>query len=227
MQQGPYGHPLVVTGQRHPGGWASGLLGESGLSIHLHEIGTPVTADRNDAQADIQVFFSGETEGAIPWGVGAWESLQKRVMEANGGGGRMLLRPHHRHVLADAPACRHWLFSKEPDPPACGVALSPASILVGSMVDAWEDHIGRLFEFIGDSSGAVILEDFHLSDSGEIQSVTMGSGRLDGGLVGSMIRTHVPSDVPVIIDAGSIDEAKSWLWPSSCDQDLSSGLQST
>ena len=103
MQSGPHGHPLLVTGQSHPRGWSSGHLLEPGLSICLHEIDTPVAALQDASESDIHVFFSGETEGAIPWAVDGWQSLEKQVTEAReSGSGRLLLRPHHRHVLADA-----------------------------------------------------------------------------------------------------------------------------
>jgi len=211
--QGPYGHSLLVTDAERPCGWATGSLSTEGSSIHLHDVDAPIAAPESSGDFGIQIFFSGEAEGAIPWGVGGWESLRKRVVDA--GGDRLLLRPHHRHVLTDAPACRHWLFSTEPDPPPCGLALSPTSILVPSMVNACGDHFGRLFEFVGQSCQAVILEDFNLTDAGDIQCVPMGSGLLDGGLMGSLIRAHVPSEVPVIIHAGCVEEANSWLWPGS------------
>ena len=216
MQSGPHGHPLLVTGQPHPRGWSSGHLLESGLSICLHEIDTPVAALQDAPESDIHVFFSGETKGAIPWAVDGWQSLEKQVTEAReGGSGRLLLRPHHRHVLADAPACRHWLFSREPEPPICDIALSPTSILVDAMLESHQDHIERLFEFVGESSGVVIVEDFQRSDTGEVQCIAPGSGLLDGALMGSLIRDHVPAATPVVVHAGSIVEAKSWLWPSS------------
>ena len=96
MQSGPHGQPLLVTGQSHPRGWSSGHLLESGLSICLHEIDTPVAALQDASESDIHVFFSGETEGAIPWAVDGWQSLEKQVTEAGeSGSGRLLLRPHH------------------------------------------------------------------------------------------------------------------------------------
>ncbi|MBG83769.1 MAG: hypothetical protein CMJ40_04380 [Phycisphaerae bacterium] len=210
--KGPCGHSLLVTGDDRSGGWATGTVQLAEVSMRLHGPEVPISTIRASEESIIEIFFSGESEGAIPWGSDGWEFLRKRVGDVGGG---MLLRPHHRHVLADAPACRHWLCSSEPELPPCGLALSPTSILVPSMVAAYADHMERLFEFIGQSCGAVILEDFRLADSGQIQCVSMGSGLLDGGLVGGLINMHVPSEVPIIIHARSVEKANSWLWPGS------------
>lgn len=208
----PSGHPLVVTGEENPLCWATGLVEAGDQSFQLHAMDAPLSP-MTDSRT--HVFFSGESEGAIPWAADSWESLEKRVVDAPCPEGRLLLRPHHRHVLADAPACRHWLFSNEPDPADCAIALSPASILVPSMLDACEDHFTRLFEFIAESCPVVILEDFQLMESGQIQCVSMGSGLLDGALMGRLVSEHVPPEVPVLVHARCAESARRWLWPSS------------
>ncbi|MEE2907530.1 MAG: hypothetical protein VX527_06805 [Planctomycetota bacterium] len=160
------------------------------------------------------IAFSGPASGdLLPWGARAWRDLEDAVRRLAPGPGQLLLRGHHKHILADGPACLRWLDHCSETSLSCGIALTPASMLAASMIDARDDHLTRLFEYLGPRCDAVILEDVTHLDDETIQGLAVGSGLLDGGLVGRLLEANVPGDIPVVVHAADLEQAERWLWP--------------
>jgi hypothetical protein len=154
----------------------------------------------------------------VPWGRRAWRELEKRIEAIGSQADRILLRPRVGHVLADAPACLGWL-NQEP-PPVCGVALAPASMLVTEMVPHLNEHLDRMFEYLGARAGVVILEDVRIvgadeapGGGGGLVPCLPGGGLLDGPRLGGLIDRCVPATTPVCVLGSDLDAAERWLWP--------------
>ena len=199
--------PIAAT---DASGWATGAIQD----LKLLGSQDALTAISGLPDGIVTIAYSGPAgEGLLPWGTEAWKCLEGSVGELVAGSGQLLLRGHHEHVLADAPACLGWLDRCQESGHGCGIALSPASMLAPAMLETMEDHLVRMFEYLGPRCQAVIIEDLHLSDGGAIRGVTVGKGILKGSLVGQLLDTHVPDSVPVVVQAVDLKEAQKWLWP--------------
>lgn len=82
------------------------------------------------------------------WSARGWETLEARLAEIlptfEAVGARLLLRPHVRHVISDAPAIRRILGQF--DSSALGILLEPAAMLTAGMTSDARDHLTRLLE---------------------------------------------------------------------------------
>ncbi len=81
------------------------------------------------------------------WGPKGWDALRERV-EQSGEGGRLVIRPHARHVVSDVPGCKRMLesaWARERDVMLC---YDPASMCAAGMMGRVEDHIRRMYEAI-------------------------------------------------------------------------------
>lgn len=82
------------------------------------------------------------------WTAPGWETLEARLAQIlpafEAADARLLLRPHVRHVISDAPAIRRILGKFET--PALGVLLEPAAMLTAGMADDAKDHLTRILE---------------------------------------------------------------------------------
>ncbi len=82
------------------------------------------------------------------WTAQGWETLETRLAELlpkfEAKGARLLLRPHVRHVISDAPSVRRVLGLF--DTPALGILFEPAAMLTAGMADDARDHLTRLLE---------------------------------------------------------------------------------
>ena len=82
------------------------------------------------------------------WLAEGWETLQARlgpiVQAFEAAQARLLLRPHVRHVVSDAPSVRRALAMF--DSPALGVLLEPAAMLTAAMADDARDHLTRILD---------------------------------------------------------------------------------
>lgn len=97
-----------------------------------------------DAQPESGVFH----HDPRTWTGLGWDRLLDRLGEIlpafEAANSRLLLRPHVRHVLSDAPTVRKLLGLV--DSPALGIFFEPTAMLTAGMVDDAPDHLTRLFE---------------------------------------------------------------------------------
>ncbi len=116
------------------------------------------------------------------------------LVAARAHGQQLLLVPHAQHLLSDAHATAQWL--REAHLPA-GLALSPASLLVVSMLRDANDHLTRTMAQLGPSSACVLLHDLTPSTDADgescVRSCPWKEGVLNTGLVESML-----PDAPVL-----------------------------
>lgn len=156
-----------------------------------------------------------EGNALAAWGPGAWESLEKACQSLAPrlaqGGGRLLLRPHARHILSDVQRCLKLLLQFEGQP--VGLALDAASMLEASMMGHAPDHLRRAFETLGPRCDAAWLssvafdappppglDDAEAWEDAEPISrlVELGKGLIDPGLLGSLLE-FVPRETPIIL----------------------------
>ncbi len=176
--------------------WCGGILDDHVL--HDHDL-------LRDGVPDGGCCWSGslaeEGEPPLVWLSRGWDRLRDRLS----GPGRCLIRPRTDHVLSDVPSTQ--IFLRELAGERVSLALGPASMLTPGMLRDAEDHLKRIFEALGSSTKLVLLED--LDESG--RPVPLGDGVLPGGLIGSLIQTHVPGNVAVGGLADRDDHVARWL----------------
>lgn len=195
-------------------GWALGSVQHNGVSVELLGFEHPlISLEALPEGPSMTIAFSGAAaEDVLPWGAAAWEAVEAAVGRLNPDSGQLLLRGHHGHVLADAPACLGWLDHCQKSDLACGVALAPASMLAASMLELKEEHLVRMFEYLGRRCGAVIIEDLVQDDDGEHGAALVGEGILPGSLIGELLDRHVPAETPIFVLASGVEVATRWLW---------------
>ena len=199
---------LMICPEGDEHGWCCGTARSPEGSVHCLA-GTPSHLPAAGLpESGLTIMFPGSPRTGLPWAQGAWEELVAQVEALDVTGG-LLLRGHHGHVLSDAPACLRWL---EADSDRAGVALSPASMLAPSMLADVEDHLVRMFEYLGSRAGAVVLEDLG-SGEDDLHGLPAGEGLLPGPLLGTLLEELVPEAVPIVIRTGASLAAASWLWP--------------
>ncbi|MCA3004694.1 MAG: hypothetical protein LW650_10455 [Planctomycetaceae bacterium] len=142
-----------------------------------------------------------------------------RRLLGNGGEVRLALRPHARHVLSDANGCAA-LFAGGDVPAGLEVLADPAAMFTASMLRYAEDHLTRMFAVFGHLAragrlaGVVLANVQHPPDATgpEVDGATADFGPplkrtafFDGLLPAETIvrlwRTHLPADLPVVLEA--------------------------
>lgn len=97
-----------------------------------------------DAQPESGVFH----HDPRTWSAQGWQTLEARLAEIlptfQAKGARLLLRPHVRHVISDAPTIRRLLAAFESE--TLGIFFEPAALLTAGMTDDARDHLTRLLE---------------------------------------------------------------------------------
>ena len=204
---------LLATGSESGAGWASGQVCNGSHGFRLLDIQTPVGRLEPGACAEnLTVVFSGVSQAEIPWGPESWEELTSAVKSVGSLPGLMAMRGHHAEVLADAPACLGWLDRAQRMGLEVGVALAPSSMLVPSMMATLEEHLERMFDYLGARAKVVIIEDLR-EEADELLGQIAGEGLLPGATLGGLIDQYVPRETPVIVHAASLESAQAWLWP--------------
>jgi hypothetical protein len=126
---------------------------------------------------------------------------------------RLCLRPHHRHVLGDVHGCARLLRERAGGP--FEVLLSPADMLAAAMLPQAEDHLVRMFAHLGPMAAAVLVADVRETpatpETGLLEMVRFGEGRLPHALVARLLADHVPAETPVILLPGSVDAQRTAL----------------
>ncbi len=115
---------------------------------------------------------------------------------------RLCFHPHARHVLNDVPSCLKFLYSRDGQP--FEIALAPASLLEPSMMDRLDEHLQRQFESLGGECAMVLMCDVRIAgdddDGQRCEPVALGEGLMRRDLVRSLLRDHVPAEIPIVID---------------------------
>ncbi len=149
---------MLLFGPRSGGGW---LLRSQGGELRWPALTTNIFSDALSPQPDqTTIVWSGwfddeaDPESGVfhhdprTWTALGWETLEARLAEIlpkfEAANARLLLRPHVRHVISDAPSVRRILGKFET--PVLGILFEPAAMLTAGMADDARDHLTRLLE---------------------------------------------------------------------------------
>ncbi|MEQ8850909.1 MAG: hypothetical protein RIB32_03910 [Phycisphaerales bacterium] len=121
-------------------------------------------------------------------------------------GRRILFRTHARHVLCDPPRCLKMLeqWGGTSDAAAFGIAFDPVSLLEPDMLPHADDHLDRLFRFLGPVADALYLGNAHIDDDRVIPA-PLHDGPLDPDRLLALAREHLPPQTPVILGEAELD----------------------
>ncbi len=116
------------------------------------------------------------------WMAGAAARLADRVAALRGEMERLdlrlLIEPHSRHILNDAPTAAAFLREFGDD--RIGLAFNPCALFEPSMLDFAEDHLLRMAEALSPLASVVILADAAPDASGEsLLPTDLGRGEFD------------------------------------------------
>lgn len=227
----PHPDPLAFAADRLPGRrllrWTDEAAFDGDVAAVAIDERNPLAEGWTPPSGDVPVVvWSGtladELFGATPlnWtspGAEGLAGLLDRLDAADRG--RLLLRPHARHVLSDPPSVRAWCRARTDAPvtaPAPGVAtdvpvvagfvLDPVSLLEPVMLDDAADHLFLLPRNLGDLSRVVLLADVEVAPGPDgapaCRPVPPGRGRFDDAAWEALtdaIAAFVPSEVPVAV----------------------------
>ena len=194
----------INIANRGASGWATGEFDEL-RCFDLHATAKPTIPPPSQPT----VIWSGGL-GEHPfvpdprsWLAEGWEALADALNNLPDG---TLLRPHWAHVISDAPSARqlHSAF----DNSNIGLALSPASMISPEMTVDVSDHMDRIFEFAGQASNCVVLEDLDLAT---LRPVEAGHGDLNGHRLGHLIANCMGNEQPLVVLATDDQAARDWL----------------
>jgi hypothetical protein len=126
------------------------------------------------------------------WSRGAWEKLESEVEPM---AGRILIRPHARHVLSDAQSCVTF-FRKHG-----GVALllDPVAMLTPEMVGRAEEHLERTVGTLGGQAAAVVVSGAARVETAWGAELVSGEGAVARDLVERVVERWVPSEIPRVV----------------------------
>lgn len=118
------------------------------------------------------------------------------VLEARGG--RLVLRPHARHVLSDPFKCRRFVDACEHA--RVGVALDAASMLEHSMLDEAEGHSERAFEMLGPVASLVVVTGVMRGGDEDAPPLRppAGAGGALGEMIERLVEAYVPAGTPIL-----------------------------
>ena len=133
------------------------------------------------------------------------------VRDALGRAGRvLLLRPHARHVLSDPQGTLDFLRRREGEP--FGLALSPADLLLPSMMPDAEDHFARILEFMVPRAALVLLQDARPAEGDEdrMEPCPLGTGILPPSELMAALADGLPEDAWVVVHPQDVPTAVEW-----------------
>lgn len=212
---------MLLFGPRSGGGW---LLRSQGGEIRWPVSAANIFSDRSEPQAPSQpeqttVVWSGwfddqaRPEAGVfhhdprTWTALGWETLEARLAEVlpmfEAADARLLLRPHVRHVISDAPSIRRILGKFET--PALGILLEPAAMLTAAMAADARDHLTRMLEALAhhERVAAILLTgaqrpDPH-HDEETLIPAPLTTGVLDRQDLLAILREHGPFERPLAL----------------------------
>lgn len=125
-------------------------------------------------------------------------------------GHRLLIRPHHRHVLGDTPSVLKFLAEREGGP--FGLLLEPAALVAPSMLAPRElaDHLARIFEALAPRCEALLLTNIASADpdrttddealeSDAARPAPLDRGVIDPALLAGLALRHAPAATPIVL----------------------------
>ena len=133
------------------------------------------------------------------------------VRDALGRAGRVLhLRPHARHVLSDPQGTLDFLRRREGEP--FGLALSPADLLLPSMMPDAEDHFARILEFMVPRAALVLLQDARPAEGDEdrMEPCPLGTGILPPPKLMAALADGLSEDAWVVVHPQDVPTAVEW-----------------
>lgn len=167
------------------------------------------------------------------WSVAARSELHDKldrvgaIAEQRGVTGRLLLRPHARHILSDWNSCARFMAQRETSGDTrTALLVDPASMLTQQMLTRSAEHLERTFEQIGQvlrgatgnasHIGGVVLCNLRKPAGGEVDPLGYdegdrlvpcglddGGGVLDVGHLVKLARAHLVTGTPVVFIGGS------------------------
>lgn len=212
---------MLYVGPRSGGGWrVRSQGGEQGWSIWTGNI---FLESPEPAAGQSVVAWSGWfDEHALPesgvfhhdprtWLAEGWDTLESRLAQIlpsfEAKGARLLLRPHVRHVISDAPSVRRILGKFET--PALGILLEPAAMLTAVMADDAPDHLTRILEALAHNArvAAILLTGAERPALGEptpehddlLVPAPLTRGALDYHDLLAVLRAHGPFERPLAL----------------------------
>ncbi len=159
--------------------------------------------------------FEDDPRTWMPMGHERFESFCDAVREPlAASGSRLCFRPHARHVLSDPQGTLDFLRRREGEP--FGLALSPADLMLPSMLAHAEDHFTRILESMIPRADLLLLADAapdenRGDDDAEAMTPTpLGEGVLPAEMIMEAVNTGLPESTPVVVAAGDLPTATSW-----------------
>jgi len=144
--------------------------------------------------------FSRDPRTWLPPGRAAlerWLDAALPVMERRGG--RLLVRPHARHVVSDAHTAVSLLDARAGAP--LGLALDPAALLEASMLADLDDHMVRTLALAGPRADVIVLRSVRrpASPDGEppLETAPLGEGLIEPARLGELVQQHARADAVV------------------------------
>lgn len=140
------------------------------------------------------------------------EACDAGVARAAAAGGRLLVRPHARHVLSDVQRCLTFMLKRQGQP--LGLLLDPAALLDSTMLGRAADHLRRAIETLGPVADAVWLTNVSggaraslddTDDDHHLTPVPLHRGLIAPTILLDLVRRCVPASTPLIV--GSEEEA--------------------
>jgi hypothetical protein len=138
-----------------------------------------------------------------PEGMKALESACDAALERIGpAGGRLLLRPHARHVLSDVQRCLTFMLKRSEQP--IGLLLDPTAMLDASMLAKASDHLRRSIETLAPMADAAWLANIAGTGTDEDdEDAPLAPAPLHQGLIAppvvlELIRRYTPAQTPII-----------------------------
>jgi sugar phosphate isomerase/epimerase len=216
---------MLRFGPRSGGGWH---VHSQGGEIRWLVSAANIFSDPSEPQAPIQpeqtaVFWSGwfddqaQPESGVfhhdprTWTAKGWDTLEARLAEIlpvfEAAGARLLLRPHVRHVISDAPSVRRILGKFET--PALGIFLEPAAMLTAGMAGDARDHLTRILEALAhhERVAAILLTGAERPARGEadpehddiLVPAPLTRGTLDYHDLLAVLKGHGPFERPLVL----------------------------
>lgn len=138
------------------------------------------------------------------WTKEGWAALDawcdQVVPYAAAAGATLCLRPHPRHVLADAQACVSFLKRRESQP--VEIFLDAAGLLTASMLPRAEDHLKRIMDALASHPAvpAVLISSVIAAqgDPDQLEPAPIGTGLLSSQLI-NLIASAIPRGKPRVL----------------------------
>jgi len=139
--------------------------------------------------------------GALPAFLRRLEALEPLLAASRV---RLLVRPHARHIVSDAPRCAALLAAQARSAtPHIGLALDPIAMLEPSMIPTAVDHTRRSLEALAHRAALAILTSLTPNGSDDADAwctpSPIESGAIPGGALVDLFGALIPADCPIAL----------------------------